>query len=299
MATIKKDDNYTKTPLALFIASGVDEIVNKAKAEKKGSNAYLQVILASDDGDTRAAFHRMLTTMNDADDKVAAAGRDAFAKYIGADVFIDTTNGKERKTQDYRNLMQKQTARITFALDIHNMGERDSISITEKGIAFIKGDTKLMGIIWRVLKWNDKPNVRDKITTSQTVALVSRASDRGVGEISWAMLADVIATENGRKVHSGNAKPVTVKSAPTAVLQLVKEVMKGDNANTSLSTVESKMLALETAEDIDAFAFQGDDVIPNVGSTEEARKLMHKGREMMRAILQVKINAKVKLQNAA
>ena len=284
--------NFAKTPLALFISSGIDEISNKAKAEKKGSNAYMQVLLAADDGDTRASFHRYLTSMHDADEKVAAAGRDAFAKFIGADVFIDTANGKERKTQDYRNLMAKQTARITFALDVHTMGERGSISINEKGIAFIKGDCKLMHSIWKVLKWNDKPNVRDKLTTSQTVSLVTRASDRSLGEISWAMLADVVASENGRKAAVSTSKPVTAKSPAPTVLQLVKEVMKSDNAQTSMSTVESRMLALETAEDVAAFALEGDDM-------EDARKLYNKGLEKAREILQSKLNAKHKLQNAA
>ncbi len=287
----KINSNSNKTSLDLFINAGIDEVTHKATAEKKGSSAYMQVILASDDGDTRAQFHRLMTAMNDADEKMAANGRDAFAKYIKADAFIETAAGKERKTQDYRNLMSKQSARITFALDIHNMGERASIKVSDK-VAFVKGDTKLAHAIWRVLKWNDKPNVKDKRLPEQDIPLVIRSSDRNVGEISWAALAQVIADMSGRKTHTASAKPVTAKSPAPQVLQLVKEVMASDNAATSLSTVESRMLALETAEDIEAFAIEG-------GDMEEARKLIHKGREMARAILQTKLNAKVKLHNAA
>ena len=138
------------------------------------------------------------------------------------------------------------------------------------------------------MKWAEKANIKDKRTELQDIPLVQRASDRGVGEVSWSQFADCVATANNRKAGQSTVKPVTAKSSSVAVLQLVKEVAKRDNVEVHFSSVESRMLALETAEDVAAFAFEGEDM-------KEALTFYNKGLEMARAILQAKINAKVKL----
>lgn len=285
------NSNSKKSALMLFINAGVEEINAKAKSEKKGASAYIQVLLASDDGDTRSDWKRRLDEMHDADEKVKAGARLAFAEYIGANQFIEIVDGKERKTQDYRNLLTRQQQRIQFAVDVHHMGVREWIVITGN-VAFIKGGSTLAHKVWAHQKWASKANVKDKRSPEQDIPLVMRASDRGVGELSWSGLADVIATENNRKQQAPTVKPVTVNSSPIAALQLVQAMSKRDNIETHFSAVESRMLALETAEDVAAFALEGDDM-------GEARKLYNKAMEKAREILRTKINAKAKLQTAA
>lgn len=285
------NSNSKKSALMLFINAGVEEINAKAKSEKKGASAYMQVLLASDDGDTRSDWKRRLDEMHDADEKVKAGARLAFAEYIGANQFIEIVDGKERKTQDYRNLLTRQQQRIQFAVDVHHMGVREWIVITGN-VAFIKGGSTLAHKVWAHQKWASKANVKDKRSPEQDIPLVMRASDRGVGELSWSGLADVIATENNRKQQAPTVKPVTVNSSPIAALQLVQAMSKRDNIETHFSAVESRMLALETAEDVAAFALEGDDM-------GEARKLYNKAMEKAREILRTKINAKAKLQTAA
>ena len=54
----KEISNIAKSPLQLFINAGIDEIVAKVKSEKKGASAFMQVLLASDDGDTRSDWRQ-------------------------------------------------------------------------------------------------------------------------------------------------------------------------------------------------------------------------------------------------
>ena len=284
--------NSTASPLALFIADGKAEIDNKAKAERKGANAYMHVLLASDDADNRAAWHRMETGMTDTDSKVADGARRTFSSYIGADDLIEVVDGKERKSQDYRNLITKQRSRIQFALDVHNMNVREYVVISEKGVAFIKGGSPLANKIWAANDWHSKKAISEKRTPDMDIPLTLRASDRGAGEVSWAMLADVVGKANNRKPNQPTVKPVNVNGSPIAGLQLVKAMVAKENAETHFSNVESRMLALETAEDVAAFAFEGDDMA-------EPRNMLNKAIEKAREILQAKINAKVKMQNAA
>jgi hypothetical protein len=287
-----KETNIAKSPLQLFINDGLAEIDNKAKAEKKGSSAYMHVLLASDDEENRRAFKRHLDGLNDADDKVRENARLTFADFIGANALLEISDGKERKTQDYRNLITKQMARINFAVDVHNMGVREFVIITERGVAYIKGGSVLAAKVWNHNKWHSKERVKDKRDENMDIPLVTRASDRDVGSISWSMLADLVASENGRKANANPVKPVTVNSSPIAALQLVKAIAQRDNVEVHFSNVESRMMALETAEDVAAFAFEGDDM-------DEARKLVNKAYEMAREILQGKINAKAALLNKA
>lgn len=285
----KEISNIAKTPLQLFINAGIDEIVAKVKSEKKGASAFMQVLLASDDGDTRSDWKIRVDAMHDADEKVKSNARLSFAEYVGANQFIEIADGRERRTQDYRNLLERQLKRVIFALDVHNSGNREHV-IIQGNVAFIKGGSPLCSLVWKHMKWAEKANIKDKRTELQDIPLVQRASDRGVGEVSWSQFADCIATANNRKAGGSVIKPVTAKSSPVAVLQLVKEVAKRDNVEVHFSSVESRMLALETAEDVAAFAFEGEDM-------KEALTLYNKGLEMARAILQAKINAKVRLQN--
>jgi hypothetical protein len=205
---------------------------------------------------------------------------------------IDVADGKERKTQDYRNYMTKQQGRFAFALDVHHMGAREFVVITEKGLAYIKGDTTLARLVWRHFKWHDKKAISEKIDETMNIRLSSRMSDREVGAISWSMLVDLVASENGRKAAQPTVKPVTVNGSPIAALQLVQAVAKRDNIETHFSNVESRMIALETAEDVAAFALEGDDM-------DTLRREFGVVVEKVREILQSKINAKVKLQNVA
>jgi len=287
----KTNSNSSKTPLALFLSAGVEEINLKGKSEKKGASAYMQVLLASDDGDTRSDWKTRLDQMHDADDKVKSAARLSFAEYVGANDFVEIVDGKERRTQDYRNLISRQMQRIQFAIDVHNMGVREFIVITGN-VAFIKGGSSLAHKVWSHMKWASKANIKDKRSVEQDIPLVLRASDRGTGEMSWANLADVVATDNNRKQAAPTVKPVTVNGSPIAALQLVQQMAKRDNIEVHFSAVESRMLALETAEDIAAFAFEGPEM-------NEARKLYNKAMEMAREVLTTKINAKAKLQTAA
>lgn len=290
MSTVK-NSNSNKSPLALFLSAGVEEITLKGKSEKKGASAYMQVLLASDDGDTRSDWKARLDQMHDADDKVKNGARLAFADYVGANDFVEIVDGKERRTQDYRNLIARQMQRIQFAIDVHNMGVREFVVITGN-VAFIKGGSSLAHKVWSHQRWASKANIKDKRSVEQDIPLVLRASDRGTGELSWAGLADVVATDNNRKQQTSNIKPVTVKSSPIATLQLVQQMAKRDNIEVHFSAVESRMLALETAEDIAAFAFEGGEML-------EARKLYNKAMEMAREILTTKLNAKSKLQAVA
>lgn len=285
----KELSNIAKTPLQLFINAGLDEIHSKVKSEKKGASAFMQVLLASDDGDTRSDWKVRVDAMHDADEKVKSAARLSFSEYIGANVFIEIADGRERRTQDHRNLMDRQLKRIIFALDVHNAGAREHV-IIQGNVAFIKGGTPLCSLVWKHMRWAEKANIKDKRTELQDIPLVQRASDRGVGEISWAQFADVIATANNRKQNAPVIKPVTVNSSPVSVLQLVQSMTKRDNVEVHFSNVESRMLALETAEDVAAFAFEGDDM-------KEARTFYNKAMELAREVLQSKINAKVALQN--
>lgn len=284
--------NSAASPLQLFIAEGKAEIDSKAKAERKGASAYMHVLQASDDGDNRASWHRMLSNMGDDDSKVSDAGRKTFADYIGANDLIEYVDGKERKSQDYRNLINKQRARIEFALDVHNMGVREFIIISEKGVAYVKGGSTLANKVWQTLEWHNKKAISEKRTPDMDIPLTLRASDRGAGELSWAMLADIVGRANNRKATQPTVKPVTIASSPIAGLHMVKAMAAKENAETHFSNVESRMLALDTAEDVAALACEGDDMA-------DVRKMLDTAFEKAREILQAKINAKMKLHNAA
>lgn len=281
--------NTVGSPLALFISAGLTSQESKAKSELTGSKAYAFALLASHDADTLAKFQRFVSNWNEADEKVKEQIRTEFADFIDAGHLIERDGDKERKTADYRNYINAQFKRVQFAVDVHALNWSEFVIIDQKGNGFIKGNSSLSSAIWTAMDWNNKKAIAESKNQLADIALVQRASLSKPGDVSWAKLADLVNAKAGRKdarVTANTPKSVSAKQ-PVTALKVVGEIASNAEA-AHFSAVESRMIALETGEDILALVVEGDD-------WADERKALDAVVERIRAKLNEKIAAKNKI----
>ena len=261
----KIDSNIANTVYGKFLAAGLSEIDYKGKGETKGSLALAYAVLASDDNETREKWSHMLKDYHNQDEKLRDLARIKFAEHIGANDLIETVGDKERKTADYRNLVNRQYKRMQFALDLHALKFREFLIIREtaKGVvAHIKGDTDLARRVWLSRGWNDRKALNDKRSADMDILVAQRASQTGMGEVSWSQCEDMVRQWMNRTQDQTKRATVTISNkAPLGAIKAVQGIINGDPAAVAVhfSSVESKLSAIETAEDIAAFALEGDD----------------------------------------
>lgn len=296
--TTKIGDNSGNDPVAKFKAAGLAEIDNRSKADMKASNALMFAVLATDSPVILSDWRNVIADFHNGDEKLRDKARTDFAKYIGAEAFLETSgDGPARKTQDYRNLVLRQYQRIQFAVDVHTLGYREAIIIhdnTKNMTAYVKGNSTLATAIWAAKKWQDNKTVSGKRNPMMDILIAQRASATQQGEVSWAGLAEMVAKWSNR---TGNTvrKAVTVSAkAPIAALKAVSGIISNTDMPVHFSSVESRMQALETSEDIMAFAVEGDDP-----AITDLRTKYNAVIEEVREYLQHRINAKAQLLTKA
>ena len=94
------------------------------------------------------------------------------------------------------------------------------------------------------------------------ILVAQRASQTGMGEVSWSQCEDMVRQWMNRTQDQTKRATVTISNkAPLGAIKAVQGIINGDPAAVAVhfSSVESKLSAIETAEDIAAFALEGDD----------------------------------------